>query len=111
MRCAKAKIKLTLNDKLIVVNALVQWSKKTQSQFQSRMYRELAKKLINKNEIDSFDGQELTMMAIALNKAAGSTPNPQYKQMYKQMARKLMLEKKEFHRIAFQELSKRYLYN
>ncbi|OAS15908.1 hypothetical protein [Paenibacillus oryzisoli] len=111
MRCTKAKIKLTLNDKLIIVNALVQWSKKTGSRFQSRMNRELAKKMINKNVIDTFDGQELTMMAIALEQAAGSSPNPQYKQMYKQMARKLILEKKEFHRIAFQELSKRYLYN
>ncbi|WP_193556146.1 hypothetical protein [Paenibacillus ginsengarvi] len=107
-------IKLTLNDKLIIVNVLVQWSKKTECRFQSRMYRELAKKLIYKkliykNAIDAFDGQELTMMAFALEQAAGSCPNPRYKRIYKQMARKLILAKKRFHRIAFQELSKRYL--
>lgn len=109
MRCTKAKIKLKLNDKLIIVNVLVQWSRKTESRFQSRMYRELAKKLINRNVIDAFDGQELTMMAFALEQAAGSCPNPQYERIYKQMARKLMLAKKKFHRIAFQELFKRYL--
>jgi hypothetical protein len=107
MRCTKAKIKLTLNDKLIIVNVLVQWSKKAESRFQSRMYRELAKKLIYKNGIDAFDGQELTMMAFALEQAAGNCSNPRYERVYKQMARKLMLEKKKFHRIAFQELSQR----
>lgn len=110
MRCTKAKIKLTLNDKLIIMNVLVQCSKKTESRFQSRMYRELAKKLIYQNVIDAFDGQELTMMALALEQAADSSPNPRYKRIYKQMAQKLMLDKKKFHQIAFQELSNRYLY-
>ncbi|CAH1202300.1 hypothetical protein PAECIP111891_02129 [Paenibacillus allorhizoplanae] len=50
------------------------------------------------------------MMALALEQAADSSPNPRYKRIYKQMAQKLMLDKKKFHRIAFQELSNRYLY-
>ncbi|MFK7692050.1 hypothetical protein [Paenibacillus sp. HJGM_3] len=109
MRCTKTWITLSSNDKLLIVNVLVQWAIKTASRFESQMYRRLAKKVVYTQGMLGLDGQELTMMAFALTQEAEACHNRKFAHIYRLLASRLLREKQKFHLVAFEELYELYL--
>lgn len=110
MRSTKSWISFTTYDKMLIVNCLVLWARKINNQYESQMYRKLAKKTLYAEGYVGLDGQELTMMAHALKQEAACCGNDQLARMYQLMAQDLVQEKKKFHSEAYEELAARYFF-
>lgn len=103
-------IELTTTDKILIVNAVIEMARKIKHRYESRMYRKLAKKIVYTEGLIGLDGQELAMMAYALDKEADCCSNEALARLYRLMAQHLVREKKKFHSEVFAQLSSRYLF-
>lgn len=110
MQSAKSWIPLTSNDKILIVNCLVLWARKINNRYESEMYRKLAKKTVYAAGYVGLDGQEMAMMAYALNQEADCCSNQQFAGMYRLLAQDITQEKKKFHCEVYEELSALYLF-